>query len=838
MRKRRQKCPDFSGNIGAKIEFPIGMSTALSRRDFIRNAAILSGAAGASGLIPASIARALSIAPEPGSTFHDAEHVVILMQENRSFDHVYGMLSGVRGFDDPRVMSLADGNPSWFQTEKAGNTFGPWWLDIHGSRSTWTSCLPHGRGDQIAAAANGRHDGWLDAKRSYVKQLSLAPLTMGHYDRRDIPFYYAMADAFTVFDENYSSICTSTYPNRAFLWSGTNRDLKRPERKVVVSNNQFCHTARTSWKSFPETLEDHGVDWKMYVNEIDLPTGMTEQENYWLGSFTCNVLEYFEQYRTEYHPRRRAFREKEIPRLAKKIANSKAPVNDRQKKALAKLRQELALLEAEHAYATAENFAKLPEREKTLHRKGMVTNENDPQFRKLAKITYENSKGKTVTDDVPAGDVLYQFRKDVNEGKLPTVSWLVAPEAFSDHPSSAWFGAWYLSEVFDILTKNPEVWKKTVFILTYDENDGYFDHMPPHTPPKPGDSATGSASEGVDTTQDFDDAGNPCGLGFRVPLVIASPWTRGGRVCSQITDHTSVIRFIEEFVSQKTGRPLVEPNISPWRRTVCGDLTPAFLPGARNGDNPKPLERDAFVRSIYGAQDKPDPSGYKKLGAEELAGARADLRKSGLLPRQEKGGRESVALPYELYSDAIADRATGKVRVSLGAGNTGKKSCGAPFRVFAPGKYQGAANGSRTYAVKAGDSLSGEWDISGFEGGAYFLRVHGPNGFWREFRGAANDPALRVTVSPHGTGNLVVRLENTGDAPLTVTVADVSYGAAPRRFELKAKGSDVAALALESSHHWYDLAVTVEGSAGYVRRYAGRVETGKTGRTDPLIGAV
>ena len=71
-----------------------------TRRDFLKLAAMLSGATAASGLIPESIQRAYAIAPEPGSTFLDAEHIVILMQENRSFDHALGTLRGVRGFND------------------------------------------------------------------------------------------------------------------------------------------------------------------------------------------------------------------------------------------------------------------------------------------------------------------------------------------------------------------------------------------------------------------------------------------------------------------------------------------------------------------------------------------------------------------------------------------------------------------------------------------------------------------------------------------------------------------------------------------------------------------
>jgi phospholipase C len=176
----------------------------------------------------------------------------------------------------------------------------------------------------------------------------------------------------------------------------------------------------------------------------------------------------------------------------------------------------------------------------------------------------------------PKGDVLHQFRQDVQSGKLPTVSWLSAPENFSDHPSAPWYGAWYVSEVMDILTQDPEVWKKTIFILAYDENDGYFDHVAPFTAPHPHQPGTGKVSAGIDTSVDFvtleqakERDGFPenfmressVGLGFRVPLIVASPWTRGGWVNSQVFDHTSTLQFLEKFLSHKTGQAVVEPNI-------------------------------------------------------------------------------------------------------------------------------------------------------------------------------------------------------------------------------------------------------------------------------------
>src|ERR1700722_3043043 len=106
-----------------------------SRRNFLKLAAMASGAAGLSGLAPESIERACAIVPAAGSTYLDAEHIVILMQENRSFDHVFGSLRGVRGFNDPRALRLANGNSVFVQTDASGSSYAPWRLDIRDKRA-------------------------------------------------------------------------------------------------------------------------------------------------------------------------------------------------------------------------------------------------------------------------------------------------------------------------------------------------------------------------------------------------------------------------------------------------------------------------------------------------------------------------------------------------------------------------------------------------------------------------------------------------------------------------------------------------------------------------------
>jgi phospholipase C len=148
-------------------------------------------------------------------------------------------------------------------------------------------------------------------------------------------------------------------------------------------------------------------------------------------------------------------------------------------------------------------------------------------------------------------DLFEPLRDDVRRSRLPQVSWIVAPEAFSEHGNwPANYGAWYLSQVLDALTSNPDVWSKTVLFLTYDENDGFFDHMIPPTPP-----FQGRGRSTVDTSNEIfpGNPGNPrwpYGLGFRVPMIVISPWSKGGWVCSEVFDHTSLIRFIQRRFAQ------------------------------------------------------------------------------------------------------------------------------------------------------------------------------------------------------------------------------------------------------------------------------------------------
>jgi phospholipase C len=194
-----------------------------SRREFLRFAATAAGAA----MIPASIRKALAIpANRATGTIKDVEHVVILMQENRSFDHYFGSLRGVRGFNDPRPMRLPSGKPVWYQPPAVVKTKHyhdrglakdaphvlPFYLNPR--RTTeFQAGTDHGWSSGHQAWNLGHHDQWVNHKQDV--------LTMGHLLREDVAFHYALADAFTICDAYHCSVHANTAPNRIYLWSGT-----------------------------------------------------------------------------------------------------------------------------------------------------------------------------------------------------------------------------------------------------------------------------------------------------------------------------------------------------------------------------------------------------------------------------------------------------------------------------------------------------------------------------------------------------------------------------------------------------------------------------------------
>jgi phospholipase C len=158
-----------------------------------------------------------------------------------------------------------------------------------------------------------------------------------------------------------------------------------------------------------------------------------------------------------------------------------------------------------------------------------------------------------------------EFAADVTSGNLPSVSWVLAPPLQDEHPPApSNTGSRVVGHVVKTLLANPRVWAKTVLFITYDENGGFFDHVPPPTPP-PG--TTGEYLSVNPLPPLTSGIAGPIGLGFRVPALVVSPFSRGGRVNSETFDHTSLLRFLETRFGVEV------PNLTAWRRQTVGDLT-------------------------------------------------------------------------------------------------------------------------------------------------------------------------------------------------------------------------------------------------------------------------
>jgi phospholipase C len=778
----------------------------MNRREFLEKSSLLLAGLGTSGVLHPSILKALAIDPAAQSTFYDAEHVVILMQENRSFDHAFGALKGVRGFLDKRAFVKQDGHSVFFQKNDDGKYASPARLDLRNTKSTWMSSLPHSWADQQKALNKGKFDQWLQAKASGNKDYKNIPLTLGYYNREDLPFYYQLADAFTIFDQYFCSSLTGTTPNRLFLWSGTLREQQNGKVKanVVNENIDYDKARQAKWKSFPEILEQQNVSWRIYQNEISLPKGMSGEQEAWLSNFTDNPIEWFSKFNVKFS---KGYYQN-IPNI---IAYLKQEIekNPKQKERLEAM---LAEVQEDQVKYHPDNYSKLSREEKNLHEKAFTTNSNDPDYWKLEIGKDENGERLVV----PEGDVLFQFRKDVEEKKLPLVSWLVAPEHFSDHPGSPWYGAWYISEVLNILTQDPETWKKTIFIINYDENDGYFDHVLPFAPPvnpsQPVDMNGKEGVEYVDQSQEY--MSNPSlknyekvegtvGLGYRVPMIIASPWTKGGFVNSEVSDHTSVLQFLEKFIMKKFKKNVHIDNISEWRRAICGDLTSAFNSSGVKAPQMNYLNQKDYAKTINAARNKPVPD-LKWYSEDEL--------KDSLLDIQERGLKPSNPLPYHFHVNLEG----GQIKM------TNLKENGVPLLVYDRTQFN-SNNYHFSYALYSMQSLS-----HAVHSGAYDYEIFGPNGFFRKFQGSISPEIEIILVNVSAKNQVELTIRNDKKKNFTINLEDL-YTKNKKTISVQ-KSEEKIMIDLDKFKGWYDLKIT---SNEHLWHFAGRIETGKVSVSDP-----
>jgi phospholipase C len=711
-----------------------------NRRDFLRKFAAAAGAGIGSNLFPPAIGKALAIGPKRSKgTIEDVKHVVVLMQENRSFDHYFGTLSGVRGFGDRLPIPVPDApgmvsRTVWYQPSETGTpqVIAPFRLDtVQSFEFMRVEGTPHAWPDSQDAWGEGVMGAWPRYKRNH---------SMGYFTDQDMPFQFALADAFTICDAYHCSFMGNTNPNRLFLWTGSNDPLQQHGGPAIYNqydNVDYDSKGGYTWLTYCERLQAAGVTWQVYQNMAD--------------NYTDNSVAGFRSFRASYF--------------------GEAGAN--------------------------------PE----LARRGLSTRDLD------------------------------LLEQDVLNGTLPQVSWIVATAEGSEHPgpSSPAQGADYTARVLEALTANPELWAKTVLFVNFDENDGFFDHMPPPAAPSyavwdadPSKRVLAGGST-VDTLGEYHEfvpwdvpaeraapLHRPYGFGPRVPMYVISPWSRGGWVNSEVFDHTSIIRFLERRFGVK------EPNISAWRRAVAGDLTSAFNFGDPDdsefyADMPDTIELAERARALPGRSTPATP---------ELPD----------LPVQAWGIRPSRALPYELHAHAKERPKAGTVALSFA--NTGR--AGAVLHVYDKKHLDRIP---RRYTVGAGHEIGGEWDVSA-DGGAYDLWLLGPNGFHRHFTGAlvpqgvrAPEPVIRVEYDRRREG-LRLTLLNRGDAPCTFRLTANAYhhSWAPLSFRVAARNDEDHFLSLKHSANWYDFTARVVGLDAFSRRFAGRMETGRHSLSDPGLG--
>jgi phospholipase C len=413
------------------------------------------------------VERAYAAEPTACAPLSDIEHVVIVMQENRSFDHYFGTYPAVRGFSDPQALPgvfAQAGYAPGIGADPTGHLL-PYHLDTRDVH-TYAECIndiTHDWGPQHACYDNGRMDRWVSTHVA-VDGAGIGPLTMGYYARPDLAFYYALADAFTLCDAYHCSVLGPTDPNRVYWMSATLDPAGAAGGPVLstLTTNRASQYGKFTWQTMPEVLTEAGVSWRVYQDTT--------------GAALFNPLPYFKAY-------------------------------------------------------------------------------NDP-----ASPLFGNAFGAYTFPGT--------FQADVAAGRLPAVSWLIPDITASEHPAAPIaLGEEFVSQILATLLANPAVWEKTAMFVMYDENGGFFDHVPPPVAP------AGTAGEYLSVDPLPADAAGirgPIGLGYRVPMLVISPYARGGLICSEVFDHTSQLLFLE----RRFGAPV--PNLSAWRRETVGDLTAAF----------------------------------------------------------------------------------------------------------------------------------------------------------------------------------------------------------------------------------------------------------------------
>src|ERR1700681_3689033 len=260
-----------------------------NRRELLK----LGGAAAAAelaslGLQGCNVSKFIPSVGSGCSKLTDIEHVVILIQENRSFDHYFGSYRGVRGFSEHSA-AFQQPDPANTTNSPVGKLL-PFHLNTSTANAACTHDINHDWVPQHQSWDNGAMDGFVSSRLAINP--NDAVLSMGYYTRADLPFYYALADAFTICDNYFSSVMGPTDSNRLYTMAASiDPDGKNggPVLQTLgalaaqgLSRNAFF--GKLTYTTMPEQLQARGISWKVYSSP---------DSNILSTVFSDNVLNYF-----------------------------------------------------------------------------------------------------------------------------------------------------------------------------------------------------------------------------------------------------------------------------------------------------------------------------------------------------------------------------------------------------------------------------------------------------------------------------------------------------------------------------------------------------------------
>lgn len=638
------------------------------------------------------------------------EHVIIFMQENRPFDHYFGTLQGVRGFNDRTLVMLSTGRDAFFQPVDV-NDETKYMLPYRTiANESNAMCMPAPEmyyPTDIKIWNGGRLDAWNTARDGGYG--------MAYFTREDLPYYYSLYDAFAVGDHYYQSTFTATNPNRMHLFSGSN-GLSVGEPAVLENTEP---RPGYNWSTIAEVLMTKNISWRVYQQ---------------YDNFDDNGFAWFASF----------------------------------------------------------------------------------QQSRPGDVLFDQGMARQVS-------LIDELRQDMQSNTLPQVSIIVAPTRKSEHATNhPCAGEDFTARILQVLQENPAVYAKSAFILNYDEGGQFYDHAWPPTPPLSSEEGFSSVTVEGEVNRDvLTEVPAPIGLGFRVPLLIVSPWTRGNIVVSEVFDHTSVLQFLEVW-----GNVTFE-TISPWRRLVTGDLTSAF----------------DFDHPDYTWPSLPDTSSYVKDGDVEchtLPNPIIPTQQS--FPKQENGTRTSRHLGYEVkVNDDVTDDT-----FILHLVNSG--SIGVPLVLYdilflkteLPRQYALQSDASFTLTEKR--LLQGTATSEGIH---YRYVLMGPNGFLREFHGNTQCSVVKSSLTYLTSSDEVlveVSVSSSATSSIDLTVTDNAYESFSSQTVTLAPGTSQSfKISTATSSNWYDISVksvkAVEDYPCYHRRFMGRMETGKDTSSDPAMAS-